>query len=58
MFEVPTIAELTVKITLLSGAHVQGGTEDKDYDQMATLLDELDNLSDDVTAQYLADGTW
>ena len=55
LFEAPTIAGFTVKITLTMGGTQQSETGDEDYEQMAALLDELDELSDDMVTQYLTD---
>ncbi|MBT9312778.1 non-ribosomal peptide synthetase [Leptothoe kymatousa] len=55
IFEAPTIAELTIQITLAMGSNEQGEIDHEDYDQMSALLDELDELSDDMVTQYLAD---
>ncbi len=52
IFDTPTIADLTLKITLMSTQ--PAGSQELEYEQMSALLDELEHLSEDEVETYLS----
>ncbi|MBE9030668.1 AMP-binding protein [filamentous cyanobacterium LEGE 11480] len=53
IFAAPTIAALTIEITLLIGVQDASQIKHTDYEQMMTLLDSLEELADDEVSQQL-----
>ncbi len=58
IFEAPTIAEFTVKLTLAIGGNEHNKNDDSDIVYITDLLDELDELSDDMVDQYAVNETY
>ena len=58
IFEAPTIAEFTVKLTLAIGGNEHHKNDDSDIVYITDLLDELDELSDDMVDQYAVNETY